>query len=409
MEKSKINVLIISVYFPPIQSIASNRLYSFAKYLDKNKTNVFVNTIEEKNNISDIDLSDINVIRIKNNSLFKPLKFDKKTNKFTHYAKVFYNRILSIIIDDPYSKWISNSYKTLKYLITKKNIDVIISSYAPVASHKLALKLKKEFPHLKWIADMRDEMGNNPFLSDLERKKLKKLEKEILNYCDAVTSVSNPILNNFRIIAGDRAKNIKFREIRNGFDFDIDINNINHKNKIFTISYIGSFYGKRNPSTFFKALIEIDQNILENIKIRFVGLTKPINIPEKLISKVEILPKVEHSKAINLMKESDALLLLHPKIGKGIYTGKIFEYLASLRPIIALVDKEDVAAKLIKEANAGYIADFDNIYEIKKIIKQAYIDWKENKTFDFNIDLIKKHHRKEQAKILENLIFELVK
>jgi hypothetical protein len=93
---------------------------------------------------------------------------------------------------------------------------------------------------------------------------------------------------------------------------------------------------------------------------------------------------------------------------KGFYTGKLFEYMASLRPILALVDKDDIAAQLIRESMTGYIADSENIGEIKAALLQAYNDWREHGEFEPNIEIIKKHHRREQAKRLQGLIMEFV-
>jgi glycosyltransferase involved in cell wall biosynthesis len=124
---------------------------------------------------------------------------------------------------------------------------------------------------------------------------------------------------------------------------------------------------------------------------------------------VEVIPSVAHEKAIEIMKQSDALLLIHPKNGrKGIFTGKLFEYLATLTPIIALVNEEDVAAKLIKDANAGYVTDNANIEKIEEILIQAYDEWENKIPREFNKEIIKKHHRKEQAKRLEKCIEELI-
>jgi len=109
------------------------------------------------------------------------------------------------------------------------------------------------------------------------------------------------------------------------------------------------------------------------------------------------------------MRESDALLLVHPANGrKGIFTGKLFEYLATLKPIIALVDEEDVAAELICEANAGYVCDNANIQKIETVLEEAYQEWSQKRKRAFNKDVILKHHRKEQALRLEKLIDELV-
>jgi len=399
----KKNILIISIYYPPIESIASNRIYSFAKYLDKDKYNIFVHTIRQDKPFKN-DLEGVKVSRVKNNSFLKPLQFNKRTNKFVHYLKVAYNILIKKITKNIYQKWIDESFEYLKKEIKKENIDLIISSYAPDASHILALKLKQEFPNTKWIADFRDEMSQNPYINTSLKDKYLKLEQQIFKNANAITSVSKPILDDFKQMSKNRA--LLFREIRNGYDFEASNNNA--KNKTFTITYMGNFYGDITPINFFKAL-EFFVSNNKDIIVKLVGVKTHFEIPNSIKESVEILPQVKHLQAIELIKQSDALLLIYPTNGrKGVYTGKLFEYLGALRPIIALIDEQDVAATLIKEANAGYISDNANVEKITSILNKAYLDWKNGIIMEYNIDIIKKHHRLDQTKRLELLIDELL-
>ncbi|HFU74658.1 MAG TPA: hypothetical protein ENK66_00275, partial [Arcobacter sp.] len=249
----KRNILLISIYYPPIASIASNRIESFAKYLDKEKYNVFVHTVASEH---EYDLDGVEVHRVKNDVFFKPLLFTKRTNKLLHYSKVIYNKFVNYFFENEYRGWIDASLKTLPDFIKEQNIDVVLSTFAPTAPHIVALELKKRNPSLKWIADMRDEMSMGLGLSDKIRKQYKELENNIFTYGDALTSVSKPIVDEF----SSMCKNDKmlFREIRNGYDFELEETLKN--NDSFTITYTGNFYGERNPNNFLKALNNIVTN-----------------------------------------------------------------------------------------------------------------------------------------------------
>lgn len=398
----KKNILLISIYYPPIASIASNRIESFAKYLDKEKYNVFVHTIASE---CEYDLDGVEVHRVKNDIFFKPLLFTKRTNKLLHYSKVIYNKFVKYFFENEYRGWIEASLKTLPEFIQEHKIDVMLSTFAPTAPHIVALELKKKNPAIKWIADMRDEMSMGLGLSDKIRKQYKDLENNIFTYGNALTSVSKPIVDEFSSMC--KNEKMLFRQIRNGYDFELEETLKN--NVSFTITYTGNFYGERNPNNFLKALNSIvTKDSSKKIKVQLVGVKTHFEIPELLQNIVDIIPSVSHEKAIEIMKQSDALLLIHPKnTRKGVFTGKLFEYLATLTPIIALVDEDDVAAKLIKDANAGYISDNANVEKIEEILLQAYDEWESKIPREFNKEIIKKHHRKEQAKRLENLIDEL--
>ena len=400
----KKNILIISIYYPPIQSIASNRIHSFAKYLNKEKYNVYVHTLSAQE--AQKEDENITLHRVDNNVFFKPLLFKKRTNKLLHYSKVIYNKFVNYFFEDEYRGWIDESLSILPAFIKKNNIDIVLSTYAPTAPHRVALELKKEFPHLKWIADMRDEMSREHGIALKKKKRYEELENQIFEYANAVTSVSKPLVDEFASLSQN--KNLLLREIRNGYDFELKESE--NDNTAFTITYTGSFYGDINPINFFNALNTlVKKDSTKKIKVQLIGVKTHFDIPDLLLDKVSIIPYVEHTKAIEYMKGSDALLLIHPTNGrKGIFTGKLFEYLAVLKPIIALVDEEDVAAELIYEANAGYVCDNANIQKIETILEEAYQEWSQKRKRTFNKDVILKHHRKEQAKRLENLIGELI-
>lgn len=401
----KKNILIISIYYPPKQSIASNRIYSFTKYLNKGKYNIFVHTIDENMEYIN-DLDGVVISRVKNNPFFKTLPFTKRTNKILHYAKVIYNQTILRFQNNIYQKWIDNSFELLKKQIKENNIDLIISSFAPDASHILALKLKKEFPDLKWIADMRDEMSQSPYVDKKRKAYYLNLENKIFSYADALTTVSKPILDEFKTL--NRNKKLLFKEIRNGFDFVL--NDSYAKNRVFTIRYVGSFYGDVKPNNFLEAIDRLLRSkSIEEINIEFIGVKTHFKIPKKAEECLTTIPTVSHTKAIEFMRQSDVLLLVQPSNGrKGVFTGKLFEYLGTLRPILALINEDDVASELIKKVNAGYVCDNEDIDAIEKNILKLYLEYTEERKRDIDINLIKKHHRKEQVKRLEKLIEEVL-
>ena len=399
----KKNILIISIYYPPIQSIASNRIESFSKYLDRKKYNVFVHTLASN---EPCQIENTVVHRVKNRLFFKPLLFTKRTNKIIHYSKIIYNKLINKLFSNEYKGWIKNSLNTLPTFIKKNKIDIILSTYSPSSPHIVALELKKQFPYLIWIADMRDEMSMSIGLSLAQKKVYQLIEKDIYSYSSAIITVSKPILDEFKSMCTNN--NMKFCEIRNGYDFELI--NSNQKNKIFTITYTGNFYGERNPTNFLNALSNIVTKYkLVTVRVKFIGVKTHFEIPNNLKKIVEIIPSMSHDEAIKIMINSNLLLMIHPTNGrKGVFTGKIFEYLGTLTPILALVDEQDVAAKLIEDTNAGFVSDNDNILKIQSKLLLSYDEWNNNIDRIFNKELIKKHHRKNQVIRLEKLIEKLV-
>lgn len=400
----KKNLLIISIYYPPIQSIASNRIESFAKYLDKNKYNIYVHTLGDIDSIDTVN--NITINRVKNNVLFKPLLFNQRTNKVFHVIKVLYNIFIKFFCSNEYRGWIKKSLDILPSYLKDKKIDIILSTYAPTAPHIVALELKKGFPNIKWIADMRDEMSLNPFLLKTERKSIRILERSILNNCDALISVSSPIVSNFVKLA--QKKSLKVYEIKNGYDFKL--NEYKPNNKLFTISHVGSFYGLITPESFLNAMSGLVQkNLIQDFSINFIGVMKPISFPSNLRNKVNIIGKISHQEALKYMRESDALLLIHAtrngkSVYKGAYGGKVFEYLGMQRPILALIDENDIVSDLIRSTQLGYISNNEDIKGIEDILLEVYNNWKNSTILKYEKNLILKLHRKKQTKLLEKII-----
>jgi glycosyltransferase involved in cell wall biosynthesis len=401
----KTKIFIVTTYFPPIVSIASNRMEAFAKYLNRELFDIEVITLSESNKpeIETLD-SDIKVYRLPNNTLFKKAGFLKTRNIITHKLKAAYNKIFFALFKNEFSSWQKEVEKLLFSKIKNEPNCIVISSFAPSAAHSSVLSLKKKGLSFKWIADFRDSM-TNPSVSDSLINVYEKIQNNVILLADAVTSVSKPILEEFKKIKPSGF----YTEIRNGYDFTLPEKYV--FNDCFTISYVGSFYGKRKPFTFFQAL----KNIIENhsdfvFKLNLVGVGKSIQIPEFLKDKTNFTFKISHEEALKSMIEADALLLIHPETEyKGVYTGKIFEYLASLKPIIAVVDKKDVAAELILECNSGFVASFNNVSEIEESILKAYNLWKQKSRLEVNLELIKQHHRKVQVEKLNSLILNILK
>jgi len=408
LQNNKKHIVIVSIWYPPIVGVAVNRIHAFSKYLNKDKYPVSVITLW-KNGLKEFEQEEeISIYRVKNKSFLKLPHFDKKVPKVIHYLKVVWKLFVIKIKKDEFESWTSASLKKLIEINKRNPIDVILSSYSPIAPHLAALNFIKRNPSVKWIADMRDEMSRNPFLTNNFKTKYKKIETEINQYATALTTVSKPILDDFKT---DFTSIKHFAEIRNGFDNDFLIENKNHSfNEILTFLYAGTFYGKRKPTTFLLALNNLkEQNKLPAKWVfKLIGSANNFDIPNTLKEHIIFIDKLPQKECEVEMKQADINVFIHPNMGvKGVYTGKLFDYLSTLKPILAITDKEDVAAQLIRELNAGYIADFDNIPEIEEMITLAVENWKNKKMLEMDVEGIKKLHRSYQVKKLEELIEQL--
>lgn len=399
-------ILLISTFYPPIQHIATNRIVSFAKYLNKQKYRVFVISINPGEEAYE-DLDGVTVYRLSNNSIFKKLRSTYPSPKRTHplyWIRAAYTIFIHSFHLEMHD-WEWKAIALARTLAETQGIDVIISSFPSITPHRVALHIKQRYPFIRWIADMRDEMVSPGTRTAWLRALHQQWQAETLQYADAVTTVSEPLLDDFR--QSCPRHEVLFKEIRNGYDFEIDTTFHPSNNNVCTIVYTGTLLGRKTDNLF-KVLEKLIQERNVLIKIKFFGISKKLYFSENLKRVITIYERVEHATAIQQMKQADILLLILPTIRqKGVYSGKLFEYLASLKPILALVPPDDVAAQLIRDCNAGYIADNEDLKGIEQALLTAYNDWLTGKVLQRNLDLVKKHHRREQAKILDALIDEL--
>lgn len=402
---NKRHIIILSTYFPPIVSVASNRTLAFAEYLSKDRYSVDVVTLEENNKTAKFE--EFNVIYLRNRQFIKRAKFLRNYSYLIHKSRAFWNILISLLEINEYRSWGKAAQHAVSKLIKDPSETILITSFPVDEVLHVAIALKQKFPSMIWIADLRDGLSTNPYHSKIYTEKLLRLENNLMLLADGITTVSAPLCNHFSHHPSGLTMDVA--EIRNGYNFrsgsPVGFNDQ------FTISHVGTFYGNRNPGFFFKAVEELQRaDLIADIHIRLIGISGGVVIPGKLKPFVEIYEKVEYENAIEFMRKSDALLLVLPAGRfKGVYSGKLFDYLGVMKPIVALVDKDDVAASLIKDCRAGTIAGWDNITEIKNGILWAYNIWKNKLTPNYNHELIEQHHRKVQVQKLEVFIEDIFK
>ena len=205
--------------------------------------------------------------------------------------------------------------------------------------------------------------------------------------------------------------------ITNGFDPQY-LNNGNVLTKKFTISYTGVLYkGKRDPSKLFKALRElIDEKKLNpsNIDVRFYGpkeewLNEEI-IKNGLQSIVKDYGLVSRETALKIQKESHILLLLlwdHPEEA-GVYTGKLFDYLAAQRPILAIGTTKGVVSELLHETDVGDYTT--SVEDIKISIEKYYNEYLTQGYVSYNgrAEKVDQYSQREMAKKFAKLMDKFV-
>lgn len=395
-------IALITTWFPPQQSVATNRMLAFVEYLSTDfELEVFC--LDTKNH--QVKWNDnVTVHYSTSSTLFEKLKDLQSDGPLLHKVKVGTRIIMSKFIKNPLIKWQKASTDKLIERHKINNFDLIISSFSPQEAHLVAIEFCKQFSTIPWIADMRDEMSANPYIDQTTKDNLKQIELEVNKFASAILSVSKPIVDDFKVLC----PNVQyFEEIRNGFnhEFKRDVSQ-STQNKVFTLGYFGTFYGTRKPTVLFEALKELKlENVDFDFKVEIIGAHQNYTVPSEIADKVQLFPALSYVEAIKKMAEMDVNVQLHPRSKqKGIYTGKLFDYISVQKPVLALVDSEDVAAQLIQDFSCGYVAEFSELEENKTMLKRAFDDWKSGIIPHASDEQVESLHRKKQVEKLKSLI-----
>lgn len=304
------------------------------------------------------------------------------------------------IIPDTARFWMEFSKKKALEIIKSEGIDLIYTTSAPYSDHLLGLFIKKKIPNIKWAVDFRDEWTNNPYTLDnpynpIRTKKEKAMEHEVVTTADMLITNTPIMRENF--IRNNNIKGDNFFVIPNGYDVEdfagMDAANKPHNDRM-TMVYTGALYGRRKPDTFFEALKQLKSEGKvdgSKILIKLIGNYHKDRLQAQIDSygltdSFEIVGYVPHNVCISHQIGADILVLIEGS-GRGanaFYTGKIFEYMNTNRPVLAILPK-GCAADLVEESRIGIVADTDDVNAIKKNIKLYYDSWR-NGTLDFKPD-----------------------
>lgn len=396
-------ILIISTFFPPLNSIASLRPYSWAKEWTQMGHSVTVLTTKklQTENPLNFDLTGIEIVEVESSLNVSGLKKNYHEQKvkgkpsflhrMMHQLKYKYGLFNACRMPDFTDFWI---YPALKQISCHEKFDFIVSTSGPYSVHILGYLLKRKELTNKWIADYRDTWSNNYIYPGLFPFNFfeKYLEKFLLRKVDLITTVSEPFKEYF-----EKTYKKETRVVYNGFnpeDVDLEEGTSYPLSDKFRIVHTGSIYkDKRDPIPLFKAINELSDNpLIGHLEVIFIG-SELADLQELIdlyhVEKhVKIQGFLSRKETLSLQRNADVLLFLpwnDPKVD-GILTGKIFEYLYSKTPIISIgCPHMEASQKLIDHYKAGI--SLHSVDEIVTYLKRVLMEKPNAKTNVTNNEL----------------------
>jgi glycosyltransferase involved in cell wall biosynthesis len=296
-----------------------------------------------------------------------------------------------LLVPDENVPWSTFALPVAVRLVRREKIDVVLTTSPPPSLHLLGAAVKRA-TGAAWVADLRDPLTSHPHrrgyesqLARLKEASVGGVGRLVASQADAIVAASDAIAEEAR---GLEPKG-KVVTIANGCDFDDFAGLVHHPSDRLRITHAGHFHGKRDPKPFLQALAELG---LEDVVVRFAGDFREADrtYAESLAlgDRLELLGDVSRRRSLELQRDSEALLLLVPESGgrgRGVLTGKIYEYLAAERPILAVVPSDGAAAQLVRETGAGVVVAPDDVEAMREALLDLHRRWRDGSLDDTSL------------------------
>lgn len=399
-------VLVITYYWPPTGGSGVQRWVKFAKYLPSEGWQPVIYTPENPEQLAvdhslEADIPEgTEIIKTR---ITEPYELYKKFLRRSGHSKEAVevnpvnaqNKSLAqkaamwvrgnLFRPDPRCLWIRPSVKFLKKYLEEHPVDLIVSTGPPQSMHMIGRLLSKE-TGLPWIADFRDPWTKIFYFKHLSMTKAterwhQKMERKVLDEASAVVAVSPLVQQEFQSMTRTPVE-----LITNGYD-ECDFPDMKDTgatggpDKDFVITHTGLFAADGNPTLLWDVLSEMcaeDSVFKKALKIRLVGKTDTQILEAITESGLEEnltdLGYQPHSTAIEEQRKASILILplrKEPEY-KAVLPGKLFEYLASGRPVLGIGQPDGAMSMILNKTNTGVVVDWEDKISMKKYIDDCW-------------------------------------
>ncbi len=375
-------VLLVTLYFPPAGGGGVQRPLKLAQYLPALGIETHVLAPDDPKWVHrDPDLrvptqAWIHRVRYVGPRARKPteeLAVAEGLSRALLQAQVTARRLL---LPDASVTWNLTAIPAAIRIVRREGIDAVLTTSPPGSIHLVGAAVKQA-TGVRWLADLRDPLvANQHRRADTAATRARQAANEqlarlVARRADAISCVSEAIAEEVR---GLQPRGI-VRTISNGCDFD-DFAGLEYRPAPrFRITHAGSFFGKRDPRPFLRALKDSGVDAVARFVGDFRSSDRDWAQGLALGDRIELIPYAPRAESLRLQRDSEALLLLVPDAGgrgKGVLSGKVFEYLAAGRPILAVVPPDGAAAALIRETGAGVVVAPDDVEGIGRALQELH-------------------------------------
>ncbi|MEL6304472.1 MAG: glycosyltransferase family 4 protein [Bacteroidota bacterium] len=314
----------------------------------------------------------------------------------------------NFFIPDARVAWVKPSVDFLGLYLQEHKIGTVITTGPPHSVHLIGLGLKEKL-NIRWIADFRDPWTSIGYherlkLTKSSQQKHKDLERKVLSSTDQIVVTSKATRSEFEKITSKPIKVITNGYEDNPYTMALD--------EDFTIAHIGSLLTDRNPTQLWEvlgALVRTNTLFAEKLKIQLVGVVgdevKDSLADHGLADYVDFKGYLNHQEVLRLQQKAQILLLLEIDSAQtaGIIPGKLFEYFAAQRPILAIGPKEWEAGIMVQATESGTFLNPEDTTELNTVLLEWFSQYQE-KRLVASPKNIQQYHRRQLTETLANII-----
>jgi glycosyltransferase involved in cell wall biosynthesis len=412
-------VLIVSLYFPPAGGGGVQRPLKFATHLPELgiETHVlapddpkWVHRDDELHPPTQAWVHRARYVGPEGRRPTEELHGSSGAERLRLQAGLFGRRLL---VPDENVGWTLTAVPAAVRLARREGIDAVLTTSPPGSVHFVGAAVQR-LTGARWVADLRDSLLAHPHrradsaaLKAKERMR-RAVAQLVARRADAIVAASEAIAEETRSLR-PRAPVVT---IENGCDFDDFAGLEHHASSRFRITHAGSFFGRRDPRPFLTAFAESGLDAVARFLGDFRAADREWAEALELGDRLELHEFASRRRSLELQRDSEALLLLIPEAdgrGKGVLSGKVFEYLAAERPILAAVPPDGAAAALIRETGTGVVAAPDDPHAIGEALRSLHDRWRAGSLNGTQLppDLRRKLDRRTRVRQLADLLRDL--
>jgi glycosyltransferase involved in cell wall biosynthesis len=403
MSSSSSKILLISYQFPPAGGVAVQRILSLAKYLPPAGFDVRVLCcsnpgvpVQDPKLLLHVPAS-VEVDRVMSpeppfhlrRRLWDALKLFRGGRSASNGKPAAGGRAESspgliqsavqrVLSPDPEVVWVPFARRRARQLIRKHDIRHVLITAPPYSSYLIGIRLKAEMPWLNIVSDYRDDwlgyyvIEYDYYRSAFMRKRATEIERKMVESSNLVVCVTRTITRAMQERYPDQPPS-KFAWVANGYDPEsfANLQPRPHGTSKIVVTYTGTLHKASTARHYLDALDSLPGHVQERFETRFIGRITTdeaghLRNRKSAIVEIGFLPQKD---VFGRLEDTDFLLVT--MMHAGSMTGKVFEYLATGRPILAFAAPGSELARVIEETGAGWCADPEDPDGMRRMLLHA--------------------------------------